>query len=134
MTNANISNASDYIRQLIIAECERQGISVDKEELHHTVSNRNERSELVRIIKEIRLEIAKLKDKNALLEKQNEQQLNGVNAILNYYDVTETYLENETEKDKVKPNPIIVKSGINYENKMRRLAIEKQNKGKQENR
>lgn len=134
MTNANISNASDYLRQLIDDECVRQKISIDKEEYHHTVSNRNERSELVRAVKNNSLEIAKQNAKLNEITKMLYQLRDGQNSYLNEINVDPTPYESETESDKVKQHPALVNAAANYDKKMRRLAIEKQNSGKQENR
>lgn len=128
MTDANIDNASEYIRQLIIAECERRKISIDKEEYHHTVSNRNERSELARAVKNNSLEIAKQNAKLNEITKMLYQLRDGQNSYLNEINVDPTPYESETESDKVKQHPALVNAAVNYENKMRRLSIEKANK------
>lgn len=134
----NNNNASDYIRWLIDCECERQEISVEKEELHESVSKKNSKSEINRRLAQLELQISslnyKLKDVCLMLY----QILNGMNAQLNYLsgkvDAPSTFYEYESEKDlpkdtSVLQNPILSNSASNYENKMRRLSIEKANKG-----
>ena len=138
LTQLSTDNASDFIRWLIDCECERQEISIEKEELHNSESKKYSKSEINRRLAQLELQISRLnyKLKDALL--MNYQILNAVNAILNYMsgkvDTPSTFYEYESENDLPKDtsilqNPILTNSASNYENKMRRLSIEKANKG-----
>lgn len=131
MTKNNCSNSSEYISQLIEAECVRQEIVIEKEELHDSVSNKAARSEVMRELAQIKLQLSsinfKLKDNNVMTYQIRDAQNTQLNFIQGKTDGATTFYESETET--AQPNDCLVQSAVNYENKMRRLSVEKANKG-----
>ena len=128
MAKAEYESTSEYIRELINAEADKQGIILEKEEFHNSVSNKLSRSEVVRRlthVEQLLLQINyKLKDNNAMTYQIRD----GINSYLNFAAIEPSYYESETEK--AEPHKCLTQSELNYENKMRRLAVEKANAGK----
>lgn len=126
MTATDNSNASEYIRLLIDNECSRQNINLEKDVTYNTNTNKPAKSEIIRKLNEIELLLSKLNyrlgDNNLLTYEIRDT----VNSYAEFVGCD--YVSADKDIPGAKPHDCITQSEDNYNNKLRRLSIEKANK------
>ena len=129
---STIKTVSEYVRWLIQEECDRQGINIEKEEIHHKSSTGNAALDKINDAVHFllnKVEIIEEQNKTLLAENNSLKAVNKEQSRILYKLLAgqDTYL-NEIQ---IKADEIYERAEKEYNEKQRKLSIEKANSGKQ---
>lgn len=128
---STIKTLSEYVRWLIQEECDRQGINIEKEEIHHKSLTGNAALDKVNGAVHLllnKVEIIEEQNKTLLADNNSLKAVNKEQSrILNKLQAGQNTYLNEIQ---INADEIYERAEKEYNEKQRKLSIEKANSGK----